>query len=83
MDIAQRGLYAIILKAVMKSKAMGIGQLFSPNHAFMEYLTKVPNTPLGVFGFLDAIYRYLEVKKDDPTRTNQKLQAIYDLVKPI
>ncbi|KAM0475091.1 hypothetical protein ACHAPX_007223 [Trichoderma viride] len=83
MDIAQRGFYAIILKAVMKSKAMGIGQLFSPTHAFMEYLTKVPNTPLGVFGFLDAIYRYLEVKKDDPTRTNLKLQAIYDLVKPI
>ncbi|KAL7918136.1 hypothetical protein ACQKWADRAFT_324049 [Trichoderma austrokoningii] len=83
MDIAQRGFYAIILKAVMKSKAMGIGLLFSPTHAFVEYLTKVPNTPLGVFGFLDAIYRYLEVKKDDPTRTNLKLQAIYDLVKPI
>ncbi|KAL9480024.1 hypothetical protein ACSS6W_004810 [Trichoderma asperelloides] len=83
MDIAQRGIYAIILKAVMKSKAMGIGLLFSPAHAFIKYLTKIPNTPLGMFGFLDAIYRYLEVKKDDPARSNLKLQAIYDLVKPI
>ncbi|KAM0262880.1 hypothetical protein ACHAQJ_001471 [Trichoderma viride] len=83
MDIAQRGFYAIILKAVMKSKAMGIGLLFSPAHAFMEYLTKVPNPPLGVFGFLDAIYRYLDVKKDNPDRSNLKLQAIYDIVKPI
>jgi hypothetical protein len=83
MDIAQRGFYAILLKAVMKSKAMGIGLLFSPTHAFMEYLIKVPNPPLGVFGFLDAIYRYLEVKKDDPNRSNLKLQAIYDIIKPI
>ncbi|RFU75313.1 hypothetical protein TARUN_6913 [Trichoderma arundinaceum] len=83
MDIAQRGFYAILLKAFMKSKAMGIELLFSPDHAFMEYLTKVPNTPLGVFGFLDAIYRYLEVKRDNVDRVNLKLQAIYDIVKPI
>ncbi|KAH6609337.1 hypothetical protein Trco_002683 [Trichoderma cornu-damae] len=83
MDIAQRGFYAILLKAFMKAKAMGIDLLFSPDHAFMEYLTKIPNTPLGVYGFLDAIYRYLEVKKDDENRANLKLQAIYDIVKPI
>lgn len=83
MDIAQRGLYAILLKAFMKSKAMGIELLFSPKHAFMEYLTKIPNIPLGIYGFLDGIYRYLEVKQDDPNRNNFKLQAIYDILKPI
>ncbi|KAL7943237.1 hypothetical protein V8C42DRAFT_359355 [Trichoderma barbatum] len=83
MDTAQRGFYAIILKAVMKAKAMGINLLFSPDHAFMEYLTKVPNLPLGVYGFLDAVYRYLDVKKEDPNRCNLKLQAIYDMLKPV
>ncbi|KAL7939627.1 hypothetical protein V8C35DRAFT_326562 [Trichoderma chlorosporum] len=83
MDIGQRGFYAIILKAVMKSKGLGLDLLFSPRHAFMDYLTKVPNIPLGVYGFLDAVYRYMEVRKYDADRCNLKLQAIYDMLKPI
>ncbi|KAL7908767.1 hypothetical protein GGI35DRAFT_480363 [Trichoderma velutinum] len=83
MDIAQRGFYAIILKAVMKSRGMGLDLLFSKDHAFMDYLTRVPNTPLGVYGFLDAVYRYIEVDRWAPDRGNIKLQAIYDMLKPV
>ncbi|UKZ75400.1 hypothetical protein TrVFT333_003085 [Trichoderma virens FT-333] len=83
MELAQPGFYGIILKAVMKSKGMGLDLLFSPDHAFMDYLVKVPNLPLGVYSFLDAVYRYLEVKRDDRNRCNLKLQAIYDMLKPI
>ncbi|KAL6701909.1 hypothetical protein J3F84DRAFT_392266 [Trichoderma pleuroticola] len=83
MDIAQRGFYAIILKAVMKSKGMGLDLLFSKDHAFMDYLAKVPNIPLGVVSFLDAVYRYLEVDKWDWDRGNKRLQAIYDMLKPV
>ncbi|KAL6813487.1 hypothetical protein GGI42DRAFT_339571 [Trichoderma sp. SZMC 28013] len=83
MDVAQRGFYAIILKAVMKSKGMGLDLLFSKGHAFMDYLVKVPNIPLGVYSFLDAVYRYLEINRRARDRGNLKLQAIYDMLKPV
>ncbi|KAL5088018.1 hypothetical protein Trisim1_007187 [Trichoderma cf. simile WF8] len=83
MDIAQRGFYAIILKAVLKSKGLGLDLLFSKDHAFMDYLAKVPNIPLGVYSFLDAVYRYIEVDRWAWDRGDIKLQAIYDMLKPV
>ncbi|KAK4084551.1 uncharacterized protein Triagg1_1031 [Trichoderma aggressivum f. europaeum] len=83
MDVAQRGFYAIILKAVLKSKGMGLDLLFSKDHAFMDYLVKVPNIPLGVYSFLDAIYRYLDVEQGAWGSANMKLEAIYDMLKPV
>ncbi|KAL6837627.1 hypothetical protein V8C40DRAFT_279414 [Trichoderma camerunense] len=83
MDIAQRGFYAIILKAVLKSKGLGLDLLFSKDHAFMDYLAKVPNVPLGVYSFLDAVYRYIEVDRWAWDRGDIKLQAIYDMLKPV
>ncbi|KAL7782197.1 hypothetical protein V8C43DRAFT_319263 [Trichoderma afarasin] len=83
MDIAQRGFYAIILKAVLKSKGLGLDLLFSKDHAFMDYLAKVPNIPLGVYSFLDAVYRYIEVDRWAWNRGDIKLQAIYDMLKPV
>ncbi|TFB06542.1 hypothetical protein CCMA1212_000800 [Trichoderma ghanense] len=83
MDLGQRGFYGILLKAVMKAKAMDLGQLFEKDGALMDWLAKVPNVPLGPYCFLDALYRYLEVDDEDPDRDEKRTQATYDLLKPI
>ncbi|KAL6876580.1 hypothetical protein J3F83DRAFT_712162 [Trichoderma novae-zelandiae] len=83
MDLAQRGLYCILLKALMKAKAMNLGQLFDKDGALMEWLARVPNVPLGPYCFLDAAYRYLEVDDQDPDQTDKRTQATYDLLKPV
>ncbi|EGR47190.1 uncharacterized protein TRIREDRAFT_109045 [Trichoderma reesei QM6a] len=83
MDLVQRGFYGILLKAVMKAKAMNLGQLFEKEGALMDWLAKVPNVPLGPYCFLDALYRYLEVDDQDPDQDDKRTQATYDLLKPI
>lgn len=81
LDISQRGFYTIILKALLKSKAMSITLLFEKGNAFRDYLFKVPNPPLAVAEFLDGAYRYLELV-ETPRKTDCR-EALYDMLKPV
>ncbi|KAL7810112.1 hypothetical protein V8C26DRAFT_410427 [Trichoderma gracile] len=83
MDLVQGGLYGILLKAVLKAKAMDLGQLFEKDGALMDWLASVPNVALGPYCFLDAVYRYLEVDDEDPDQDDKRAQATYDLLKPV
>lgn len=83
LDVVQRGFFGILLKAFMKAKAMNIGLLFSPGKAFLEYLSRVPNYPWAVPGFLDGLYRYLEIDESKPDAESQRRMAIYDFLKPV
>lgn len=80
-DVVQRGFYMILMKAFLKAKAMGIKLLFDEGKAFRNFIFRVPNIPLGVPCFLDALYRYSNVA----TRANEnpRKRAIYDLLKPV
>ena len=78
LDVVQRGFFNIILKAFLKSKRMKISLLFDKDKEFCKYLHMVPNYPLAVPTFLDAMHRYLEVR-DATTRR----QVLYDLLKPV
>ncbi|KAG6152804.1 hypothetical protein E4U11_007256 [Claviceps purpurea] len=78
LDVAQRGFFNIILKAFMKAKRMKLGLLFDQDKAFCTYLNHVPNYPLAVPTFLDAMYRYAEVRHEPARQT-----ILYDLLKPV
>ncbi|KAG6201818.1 hypothetical protein E4U35_005592 [Claviceps purpurea] len=78
LDVAQRGFFNIILKAFMKAKRMKLGLLFDQDKAFCTYLNHVPNYPLAVPTFLDAMYRYAEVRHEPSRQT-----ILYDLLKPV
>ncbi|KAG5943450.1 hypothetical protein E4U53_007047 [Claviceps sorghi] len=78
LDIAQRGFFNIIMKAFLKAKRMKLGLLFDHDKAFCKYLNQVPNYPLAVPTFLDAMYRYMEVR-DAKARS----KVLYDLLKPV
>jgi len=78
LDVAQRGFFNIIMKAFLKAKRMKLGLLFDHDKAFCKYLNQIPNYPLAVPTFLDAMYRYMEAK-DEKTRN----KVLYDLLKPV
>ncbi|KAG5928446.1 hypothetical protein E4U42_000650 [Claviceps africana] len=78
LDVAQRGFFNIIMKAFMKAKRMKLGLLFDHDKAFCKYLNQIPNYPLAVPTFLDAMYRYMEVKDAKARR-----KILYDLLKPV
>lgn len=78
LDVVQRGFFNVIMKAFMKAKRMKLGLLFDKDKAFCKYLNHIPNYPLAVPTFLDAMYRYLEVK-DEKVRK----RVLYDLLKPV
>ncbi|KAG6001852.1 hypothetical protein E4U54_000975 [Claviceps lovelessii] len=78
LDVAQRGFFNIIMKAFMKARRMKLGLLFEQDKAFCKYLNQIPNYPLAVPTFLDAMYRYMEAK-DEPALK----RALYDLLKPV
>ncbi|KAK5992813.1 hypothetical protein PT974_06232 [Cladobotryum mycophilum] len=82
-DPVQRGFFQIILEAFLKAKAMSINVLFDKGGSFLDFLHRVPNTPFAVPGFLDAIYRYLELDEESEDFESDKKQAIYDLLKPV
>lgn len=83
LDVVQRGFFLLILKAFMKAKAMSIKILFSKDKGFCKYLNKVPNYPLAVPTFLDALNRYVEIKPKSNGVANKRRQVIYDLLKPV
>ncbi|KAF4449440.1 hypothetical protein F53441_7302 [Fusarium austroafricanum] len=82
-SVAQQGLMTILLKAVLKSREMGIGLLMDKGAAFMQYLSKIPLPSLSVFVFLDGLHRYLDLKKARFRDQNAIKQAIYDLLKGV
>lgn len=77
-DVAQRGFYNIMMKAFFKARRMKLGLLFDKGKAFRQYLSKVPNDPLAVPTFLDALYRLMEARTDE-----QRRPIMYDLLKPV
>ncbi|KAM0440946.1 hypothetical protein ACHAPT_000249 [Fusarium lateritium] len=82
-DISQRGLFGVLLQAVLKSRRMKIGILMDREAAFMTYLSKLPFIPLQIFSFLDGLYRYLDLMAAKSTDKNAIKQALYDVVKPV
>ncbi|KAG5997227.1 hypothetical protein E4U52_004660 [Claviceps spartinae] len=78
LDVAQRGFFNIILKAFMKAKRMKLGLLFDQDKAFCTYLNQIPNYPLAVPTFLDAMYRYADARHEPSRQT-----ILYDLLKPV
>ncbi|KAF4963944.1 hypothetical protein FSARC_8079 [Fusarium sarcochroum] len=82
-DVVQRGVLAIVMQAVLKSRRMNIDVLMSKNAAFMTYLSNLPMFPGKVHGFLDGLYRYLDLMADKSNSKNAIKQATYDMVKAI
>jgi hypothetical protein len=82
-NVVQRGVFAILLHAVLKSRRMGLGLLMDHDAAFMTYLSNLPLLPRIVLNFLDGLYRYLDVQKVDPDNCNALKQALYDMSKAI
>jgi hypothetical protein len=83
LDVAQRGFFAILLKAFLKSKRLGLGVLFDEGKAFRNYLFQVPNPPLSVLSFLDAIERHTHLQPNNQKTKNGQKQTIYDILKPV
>lgn len=81
LETRQRGFWAILLKAFLKSRAMGLGLLFSKYHAFRDYLFKLPLTPLAVASFLDAAHRYMDL--EGSSKILSRMEALFDLLKPV
>ena len=83
LEVVQRGFFLTIMKAFLKSKRMKLDLLFSKNKAFMDFLARVPNYPLAVPTFLDALYRYLELHPKAKDFERLRKEALYDLLKPV
>ncbi|KAJ4311359.1 hypothetical protein N0V84_010487 [Fusarium piperis] len=82
-DAHQRGLFGILLQVVLKAKRMNIQLLMDRDRALMTYLSKLPLVPLQVFGFLDGLYRYLDLMAARSADKNAVQQAMYDILKPV
>jgi hypothetical protein len=82
-DAVQRGVLAILMLAVLKSRKMKIGLLMDKNAALMTYLSNIPMVPGKVFAFLDGLYRFLDLKAAKPVDENAAKQAMYDLLKAV
>lgn len=84
MEVVQRGFFLLILKAFMKSKVMKLDLLFSKNHAFVNYLRSIPNPPLAVPSFLDALYRFMDLHPKKTTDyENEFKRVVYDMLKQV
>ncbi|KAJ3479172.1 hypothetical protein NLG97_g8385 [Lecanicillium saksenae] len=79
LDIVQRGVYAILLKAFFKARYMGLGLLFERGRALKAFLFRLPNPPLSMPTFFDGLHRYLECGAS----SIEQRQALFDLTKPI
>lgn len=80
-DVAQAGLYAILLKAFLKTHAMGLQTLFDKDCALMRFLLRLPTGPLGIPIFLDACYRILDFSTKSAKADNLKMKmAVFDML---
>ncbi|KAF4969577.1 hypothetical protein FZEAL_10207 [Fusarium zealandicum] len=82
-DIVQRGLLAIVMQAVLKSRQMKVGLLMKPNRAFMTWLSNIPTIPAKTYSFLDGLYRYLDLVASKSKDENAVKQATYDMMKAV
>ncbi|KAH7269657.1 uncharacterized protein BKA55DRAFT_496968 [Fusarium redolens] len=79
-EVLQRGVFAILLKAVLKARKMGIRLLMDKDAAFMRYLSDVPMLPGIIFQFLDGLYRYLDLKEAGSEDNTAMKRAKYDMI---
>ncbi|KAJ6779983.1 hypothetical protein PWT90_03361 [Aphanocladium album] len=79
LDIVQRGVYAILLKAFLKARCLKMSLLFETGRALNAFLFRLPNPPLSMPMFFDGVHRYLE----SGASSIQQRQALFDLTKPI
>lgn len=82
LEIVQRGFYTILLKAFLKAREMKLRLLFEPEQALQKFLFEVPNPPLQVVSFLDAVLRLTRVE-GNILESNDGLKALYDVLKPV
>ncbi|GKT98521.1 hypothetical protein FLAG1_01282 [Fusarium langsethiae] len=82
-EVSQRGVLAIVMLAVLKSRKMKIGLLMDEDAAFMTFLSNIPMVPGKVFAFLDGLYRLLDLKAAKSKDENAVKQAMYDLLKAV
>ena len=83
LDVAQRGFFTILLKAFLKAKKLNLDVLFDERKALRSYLFQVPNPPLSVLSFLDAVERYTHIQPGSQKAKNEQKQTIYDILKPV
>ncbi|KAF4591983.1 ribosomal protein L36 [Ophiocordyceps camponoti-floridani] len=82
-DVSQRGFFAILLKAFMKSRALSIDLLFDKGKAFRDFLYRTPQYSLAVLVFLDALYRISDLRRTKSDNPHHLREAMYDLLKPV
>ncbi|KAJ4271598.1 hypothetical protein NW762_000302 [Fusarium torreyae] len=82
-DVVQRGVLAIVMQAVLKSRRMKLDVLMDKNAAFMTYLSNLPMLPGKAHGFLDGLFRYLDLVAAKSNDKNAIKKATYDMVKAI
>ncbi|KAF5962493.1 hypothetical protein FBULB1_14111 [Fusarium bulbicola] len=80
LQVVQRGVFAILLKTVLKARKMGIRLLLDKDAAFMKYLTDIPMLPGMIFQFLDGLYRYLDLKEAGSQDHTAMTRAKYDMI---
>ncbi|KAF5721072.1 hypothetical protein FMUND_3820 [Fusarium mundagurra] len=80
LEVVQRGVFAILLKAVLKARKLGIRLLMDKDAAFMKYLSDIPMLPGIIFQFLDGLYRYLDLKETGSEDHTAMRRAKYDMI---
>ncbi|KAG5788834.1 hypothetical protein H9Q69_012100 [Fusarium xylarioides] len=80
LEVVQRGVFAILLKAVLKTRKLGIRLLMDKDAAFMKYLSDIPMLPGIIFQFLDGLYRYLDLKEAGSEDHAALRRAKYDMI---
>ncbi|KAF4958609.1 hypothetical protein FGADI_2306 [Fusarium gaditjirri] len=79
-EVLQRGVFAILLKTVLKARKMGIRLLMDKDAAFMKFLSNIPMLPGIIFQFLDGLYRYLDLKEAGSEDNTAMKRAKYDMI---
>ncbi|KAH7156298.1 hypothetical protein EDB81DRAFT_944774 [Dactylonectria macrodidyma] len=84
-DLAQRGIFRILLEAYSKARHMEIGLLFEEGKAFRHYLSQLPLQPLAVVNFLNGLIRHDDALKERRTKRNkiEAREGMYDALKAV
>ncbi|KAH6900309.1 hypothetical protein B0T10DRAFT_542596 [Thelonectria olida] len=82
-EIAQRGIFRIILEAFLKAKEMKINLLFDEGKAFRNYLSKLPLLPMAVECFLDGLHRYCSLMQSRSSNGSAAKEAMFDILKSV
>lgn len=82
-DMAQKGLFKIVLEAYLKSSSMGVGLLFDEGKGFRTFLDRMPLPPYSVVTFLDGLFRYLDLANAKTLDSEAMNRAKYDMLVPV